>query len=171
VSGGKDWLSVEENGSTAIPGTFAGGDVLKIGLVTVAIANGRKAAETIHNRFQGIQPEKEIKPPVITHEKMLLSYYQSHQRNEADALKTEERLQNLSLEIVSAFTEEQARDEAKRCMSCGACFDCGSCWSYCQDQAIEKPVIKHQTYRFKIDFCKGCSKCAESCPCGVLEMK
>jgi Pyruvate/2-oxoacid:ferredoxin oxidoreductase delta subunit len=69
------------------------------------------------------------------------------------------------------LTEEQVIEEAKRCMSCGSCFDCGTCWSYCQDQAIVKPVIKHEAYKFKLDFCNGCKKCAENCPCGYIEMK
>ncbi len=168
---GKDWIKTDENYLTKVPGTFAGGDALELGLVTIAIFNGRKAAETIHNRFQNIQQEKGIKPPVITHDRMVLSYYESKLRNEPFKLKPEERLNELNLEITSTLTEEQAINESKRCMSCGSCFDCGTCWSYCQDQAIVKPVIKHQTYKFKLDFCNGCKKCADNCPCGYIEMR
>ena len=168
---GKDWIKANENGETNIPNTFAGGDALELGLVTIAIFNGRKAAEAIHNRFQNIQPEPASKPPVVTHDKIMLSYYESKIRNEPFKLSPEKRLSDLNMEITSTLTEEQVLDEAKRCMSCGSCFDCGSCWSYCQDQAIVKPVIKHQAYKFKLDFCNGCKKCAENCPCGYIEMK
>ncbi len=168
---GKEWVKADAAGATGIANTYAGGDVLELGLVTIAIFNGRKAAETIHNRFQNIQPEPVQKPPVITHDKVILSYYESKLRNEAVKLSPEERLKDLNLEITSTLTSEQAIDEAKRCMSCGSCFDCGTCWSYCQDQAIVKPVMKHGTYKFKLDFCKGCNKCAENCPCGYIEMK
>ena len=168
---GKDWIKTDENYLTKIPDTYAGGDALELGLVTIAIFNGRKAAETIHNRFRNIEPEKETKPPTITHDRMVLSYYESKLRNEPFSLTPEDRLKDLNLEITSTLTEEQVIDEAKRCMSCGSCFDCGTCWSYCQDQAIVKPVVKHQTYKFKLDFCNGCKKCAENCPCGYIEMK
>ena len=168
---GKDWIKTDKDFLTKVPNTYSGGDDLELGLVTIAIFNGRKAAETIHNRFQNIQPEPEYKPPVITHDKVILSYYESKLRNEPFKLKPEERLKDLNLEITSTLTEEQVIEEAKRCMSCGSCFDCGTCWSYCQDQAIVKPVVKHETYKFKLDFCNGCKKCAENCPCGYIEMK
>ncbi len=168
---GKDWIKANENYMTGIPETYAGGDALELGLVTIAIFNGRKAAEAIHNRFQNLTPEPERKPPVITHDRMVLGYYESKIRNEPFKLPPEERLKDLNLEITSTLTEEQVIEEAKRCMSCGSCFDCGTCWSYCQDQAIVKPVVRHQTYKFKLDFCNGCKKCAENCPCGYIEMR
>ncbi len=168
---GKEWIKVDENGKTKVPDTYAGGDALELGLVTIAIFNGRKAAEAIHNRFRNIEIKPEVKPPVVTHDRIMLSYYESKLRNEPFKISPEERLTDLNLEITSTLTEDQVIDEAKRCMSCGSCFDCGTCWSYCQDQAIVKPVNKHQTYKFKLDFCNGCKKCAENCPCGYIEMK
>ncbi len=168
---GKEWIMADQDGTTAIANTYAGGDDLELGLVTIAIFNGRRAAETIHNRLQNIQPEPEQKPPVITYDKIILSYYESKLRNEPVRLSPEERLKDLNREITSALTEAQAIDEAKRCMSCGSCFDCGTCWSYCQDQVIVKPLTKHGSYKYKLDFCIGCKKCAENCPCGYIEMK
>ncbi len=168
---GKDWIKVNENGETKLQDTYAGGDALELGLVTIAIFNGRKAAEAIHNRFRDMETKPEIKPPVITHDRIMLNYYESKIRNEPFKIPPEDRLKDLNLEITSTLTEEQVLDEAKRCMSCGSCFDCGTCWSYCQDQAIVKPVGKHQAYKFKLDFCNGCKKCAENCPCGYIEMK
>ncbi len=55
-------------------------------------------------------------------------------------------------------------------MSCGSCFDCGTCWSYCQDGAIIKAAHPGEDYKFKMNFCNGCKKCAEQCPCGYIEM-
>ncbi len=167
----KEWIKVNENGETRIPDTYAGGDALELGLVTIAIFNGRKAAEVIHNRFRNIEIKPQVKPPVITHDRIMLNYFESKLRNEPFKIPPEDRLKDLNLEITSTLTEEQVIDEAKRCMSCGSCFDCGTCWSYCQDQAIVKPVSKHQSYKFKLDFCNGCKKCAENCPCGYIEMK
>lgn len=155
---GKDWIKVDDNGKTQVDKTYAGGDDLDLGLATIAIFQGRKAAETIHNNFQNIVPEPVQKPPVITHDKIILSYYESKLRNEPMKLSPEDRLKDMDVEITSTLTEEQAIEEAKRCMSCASCFDCGTCWSFCQDQAIVKPVIKHQPYKFKLDFCNGCNK-------------
>lgn len=168
---GKDWIKVDSQFKTKEDKVFAGGDNLDLGLVTIAIYQGRKAAETIHNQFRGLQPEPEEELPVINKEKMLLTYYAQKHRNENLKLGIEDRLQELEKEISFTYSEEQVIDEAKRCMSCGHCFDCGSCWSLCQDQAIHKPVVKFQPYTFKLDVCKGCNKCAEACPCGYIEMR
>jgi Pyruvate/2-oxoacid:ferredoxin oxidoreductase delta subunit len=55
-------------------------------------------------------------------------------------------------------------------MSCGMCFDCSTCWSFCQDNAIKKPLTRGDALVFKLEFCTGCKKCAEVCPCGYIEM-
>jgi NADPH-dependent glutamate synthase beta subunit-like oxidoreductase/Pyruvate/2-oxoacid:ferredoxin oxidoreductase delta subunit len=168
---GKDWIKVDENGKTKVNKTFAGGDNIELGLVTIAIYQGRKAAETIHSQFRGIEPELEVDLQIITKDKMVFSYYAEKVRNDNFKLSPEERLKEFDKEISSTYSMEQVIDEAKRCMSCGSCFDCGTCWSLCQDQAIHKPVTKFQPYSFKLDVCKGCNKCAEACPCGYIEMK
>jgi Pyruvate/2-oxoacid:ferredoxin oxidoreductase delta subunit len=56
-------------------------------------------------------------------------------------------------------------------MSCGMCFDCGTCWSFCQDNAIVKPFVKGEIYKVKLEFCTGCKKCFEQCPCGFIDMR
>lgn len=166
-----EWIKVDDDRSTRVDKTYAGGDALELGLVTIAIRDGRKAAESIHNKLQNISPQQFPKLPVITHDKIILSYYQSAQRNEPVRKPPEERLKGLNVEITSTLTAEQAIAEAKRCMSCGSCFDCGTCWSYCSDQAIVRPVVRHGKYEFKLEFCIGCKKCAENCPCGYIDMK
>ncbi len=85
-------------------------------------------------------------------------------------MPVDERLQDMMAEIVSTYSEEDAITEASRCMSCGLCFDCGTCWSFCQDNAIVKPLTKGDPYKFKLEFCTGCKKCSEVCPCGYIEM-
>ena len=39
-----------------------------------------------------------------------------------------------------------------------------------QDNAVIKPMKKGELYSFKLEFCNGCKKCAENCPCGFIEM-
>jgi Pyruvate/2-oxoacid:ferredoxin oxidoreductase delta subunit len=164
-------LRVDDRGETPVPGTFAGGDVLELGIVTTAIYHGRRAAETIHARLRGLPAEAAFAPPVITRERMRLDYYPKQARAAAETVPVAERLQDPHREVNLGLTREQAIAEAKRCMSCGLCFDCGNCWKYCQDQAVIKPLERSQLYRFKLEFCTGCKKCAEECPCGYIEMR
>lgn len=168
---GKDWVKVEENFKTPLDKTYAGGDTIDLGLVTIAIYQGRKAAETIHCTFRGIEPEPEPDLEVVQQNRIVFDYYVNKVRNEPSHISPEDRLKLMDLEITSTFSEDQLIDETKRCFSCGSCFDCGTCWSICQDQVIHKPLTKFQPYTFKLDVCKGCNKCADACPCGYIEMK
>jgi Pyruvate/2-oxoacid:ferredoxin oxidoreductase delta subunit len=168
---GRDWIKADDGGVTKVDGVFAGGDALDLGLVTIAIFQGRIAAETIHRRLRGLPPEPEVeKPPVIKTDHMALGYYEKALRHECEHLGAETRLDEPEAEITHTLSEDDAVAEAARCMSCGSCFDCGTCWSYCQDNAIVKPMEKADRYKFKLEFCKGCKKCAEQCPCGFIEM-
>jgi formate dehydrogenase major subunit len=168
---GKDWVKVDEKFQGCLDKTFSGGDVLNLGLVTIAIYQGRKAAETIHCKFRGVEPEPEPEQEVVKQNRIVMSYYVEKLRAQATHLSPEERVKYLDKEITSTLTEEQVNEEATRCFSCGSCFDCGTCWSMCQDQVIHKPLEKFQRYTYKLDLCKGCNKCAEACPCGYIEMK
>ena len=171
VREGRDWVKIDEHGKTPYDKTYGGGDVTDLGLVTIAIFQGRKAAETIHCTFRGLPIPEEPEAEIVERNRIVMSYYEEKLRNEALHLDPTERLQELEKEISCTYTEEQAIDESKRCFSCGSCFDCGTCWSLCQDQVIHKPLEKFGTYTFKLDTCKGCNKCAEACPCGYIEMK
>ncbi|NCO91743.1 MAG: hypothetical protein GW880_10525, partial [Armatimonadetes bacterium] len=167
---GRDWVKTDDSGKTELEKTWAGGDVINLWLVTGAIFHGRRAAEALHETLRGIESSKPVDPTVVRADKLLLSHYEEKARQEAPELTVEERLATLDAEIRQTLTLDQALAEAKRCMSCGYCFDCGNCWSYCQDNAVVKPLTKGQPYSFKLDFCNGCKKCAEQCPCGYIEM-
>jgi len=167
---GRDWIKVDEGGETKEGMVFSGGDNVNLGLVTIAIAQGRLAADTIHGKLRGIEPVKSNDQPIIKSDKMVLTYYEKILREQCGSISVEDRFNDPDAEIESGLTEEQAVKEAMRCMSCGSCFDCGTCWSYCQDSAIIKPLQAGEPYKFKLEFCKGCDKCAEQCPCGYIEM-
>ena len=175
VREGRDWIKIDDGGRVVlkdepVDSVYAGGDVLDLGLVTVAISQGRLAAQTIHERFRGIEHAPDEKPPVIKSDKILMNYYAEKLRNEQSSLPVDERFADPDAEITSTLTQEQAVEEALRCMSCASCFDCGTCWSFCQDGAIVKPHVHGDKYKFKMEFCQGCDKCAEQCPCGYIEM-
>lgn len=168
---GRDWVKANQFGETQLEKTYAGGDNLDLGLVTIALYQGRRAAETIDFRFRNLEVKEDVLPPIITAERLLLNFYESANRHESDHLEVEDRFKDPWPEITSTLSEADAVAEAMRCMSCGSCFDCGTCWSYCQDQAIIKPLTPGEPYKFKLEFCTGCNKCKENCPCGYIEMK
>ncbi len=166
----REWIKIDDAGKTKVENIFSGGDDFKLGLVVDALFHGRRAAQTIHAQLRGEEPVRDKHLTVISHEKMLLGFYEDKPRNQKTEIPPEERLKEFDREICLTYTEEQLIAEAARCMSCGNCFDCGECWSYCQDGAILKPLRPGEEYKFKMEFCNGCKKCEEQCPCGYIEM-
>jgi NADPH-dependent glutamate synthase beta subunit-like oxidoreductase len=164
-------IATDEQGETKLPGTFAAADDLDLGIVSAALYRGRRAAETIHLRLRGLQPPAGAAPPVLPKDKLRLDYYPKAARTAGATLPAEERLQDPDREVALPLTAAQAVAEAQRCLSCGMCFACDTCWQYCQEQAIQKPVEQGLPYRIKLEFCTGCKKCAEQCPCGYIEMR
>ena len=165
----KGWITVDDNGASETKGIYAGGDVTnQLGLVTEAIGLGRKAAISIDNYLREKEPEKEIELPVVRPDKMNLNHYEEMPRTPSKGVLPAERISNFS-EIAFTFDQNEAIAEAKRCLSCGMCFDCDNCYSYCSDSAVKK-LPKGQHYKFVLETCQGCKKCAEECPCGYVDM-
>jgi NADPH-dependent glutamate synthase beta subunit-like oxidoreductase len=169
---GKDWIKVDDKMKTKLEGVYSGGDNINLGLAIDAIAHGNAAAVAIDEMIDGAQDPLPASAPlgVVLADKMQLGYYEESHRVARTELPVEDRLKDMAAEIASTYTTEEATTEAKRCMSCGKCFDCSTCWSFCQDNAIVKPLIKGEPYKIKLDFCTGCKKCSEVCPCGYIEM-
>lgn len=164
---GKDWIKADEWGATKAEGVYSGGDDIELGLVTIAISQGRFAAEAMDARFRGKQLERHQQPPLVKSDNMKLAWYKDAVRNERQQIPPQER--GFGTEIEKGLTEQQALDEAKRCMSCGMCMDCETCWMYCTNSCFVK-LPKGEHYKVKLEVCNGCKKCAEECPCGYIEM-
>jgi NADPH-dependent glutamate synthase beta subunit-like oxidoreductase/Pyruvate/2-oxoacid:ferredoxin oxidoreductase delta subunit len=167
---GRDWIKTDDSRKTKLDNVYSGGDNINLDIAITAIAHGKEAAGAIHAMITGETPVKEPKP-VISYEKMMLAYYEKKDRQPIAVVPVAERLAAMDKEVVTTWSLAEAVAEAKRCMSCGECFDCGNCWSYCQDNAVIKPLTKGEPYKFKLEFCNGCKKCAENCPCGYIEMQ
>ena len=163
----KGLLKADEWGSTGLEGVHAGGDDIALGLVAIAIAQGRFAAEAIDARFRGKTLEKLVLPPVIKPERVKLGWYKESPRHERLRVPPEQR--GVETEIEAGLSEDDALEEAKRCMSCGMCMDCETCWMYCTNNCFAK-LPKGEHYKIKLEVCNGCKKCAEECPCGYIEM-
>src|SRR5207244_3136894 len=72
-------------------------------------------------------------------------------------------------EVILAFSEEQAIEEANRCFSCGTCNACDNCYLVCPEPCIVRSDRSNGLYKILVDYCKGCRVCIEECPTGCLE--
>jgi NADPH-dependent glutamate synthase beta subunit-like oxidoreductase/Pyruvate/2-oxoacid:ferredoxin oxidoreductase delta subunit len=165
------WFKTDETGKVA-EDVWAGGDDIELGLATIAVYQGRRAAETIHATLRGAEPPKHDERPQIPAARLKLDSYEGKARAERALLAAKERLAEPDAEIDGGITKEQFLSEVTRCLSCGLCFDCEKCWMYCQSSCFAKLEDKRPGHYFKIklELCDGCKKCAEECPCGYLEM-
>jgi NADPH-dependent glutamate synthase beta subunit-like oxidoreductase len=164
----KNWIKVDDWGATQIEGVYAGGDDIGLGLVSIAISQGRFAAEAIDAHLRGKPLEKKLPPPPLPKERLRLDWYKEMPRQERHHVPVEER--GMETEIELGLSEQEALAEAKRCMSCGMCMDCESCWMYCTNNCFVK-LPKGEHYKIKLELCNGCKKCAEACPCGYIELR
>lgn len=77
-------------------------------------------------------------------------------------------------ERIIGFSEEQAKKEGERCMSCGLCFECDNCVIYCPQDAVSRvPKADRTVGRYvqtDYDKCIGCHICADVCPTGYIKM-
>ncbi len=165
------WFAADGGGKVA-DGVWAGGDDLELGLATIAIYQGRRAAEMIHASFRGLAPPQPVERPKIPAARLKLEAYEAKERAERAVLAPGERLALPDAEIDHGITREQFLAEVGRCLSCGFCFDCEKCWMYCQASCfkkVEDPGPGHY-FKIKLELCDGCKKCAEECPCGYVEM-
>ena len=77
-------------------------------------------------------------------------------------------------ERIIGLSEELARAEADRCMSCGMCFECDNCVIFCPQDAVFRVRKDEQTLGRYVDTdyskCIGCHICADVCPSGYIDM-
>ncbi|MEK6749760.1 MAG: NAD(P)-binding protein [Pseudomonadota bacterium] len=77
-------------------------------------------------------------------------------------------------ERMVGLTDDLAKKEAERCMSCGMCFECDNCVIYCPQEAVKKtPKSKSTMGRYVYtDYsrCIGCHICKDVCPTGYIDM-
>ncbi|MCJ7625996.1 MAG: FAD-dependent oxidoreductase, partial [Anaerolineaceae bacterium] len=132
----------QETLETSFPGIFAGGDAVSGSLMIVdAIAAGHKAAHSIDLYLQGKGLDlHEASPPVVHLEteeiqRRLSEKVSPYKRTETIARPAGER-RNDFLEVYAGLTEDEARAEAARCLSCGICSECLQCVYACQADAI-----------------------------------
>ncbi len=154
---------------TGHAGIFAGGDMV-VGerTVTASVGHGKLAARYIDAWLRGDRYQRPIRHPLATFEMLHLPVYSDADPTPQTILPAAQRVSGFE-EVVAAITEEQARYEAQRCLSCGNCFECDNCYAACPENAIIK-LGPERRYRYDYAKCTGCAVCFEQCPCHAIEM-
>ena len=77
-------------------------------------------------------------------------------------------------ERIEGLSEEEAREEADRCMSCGMCLECDNCVIFCPQDAVHRVEKGARTMGRYVETdyvrCIGCHICADVCPTGYIQM-
>lgn len=124
--------------ATNVPGVFAGGDVVT-GPATVvkAVYAGKEAAVSIDRYLKGedIKAGREKNWKEGLADKADLSKVDKVPRVKYPLLEPEARKKDFR-EVGIGFSEEEALQEAKRCLSCGICSECYQCVDACIAKAI-----------------------------------
>lgn len=130
---------------TNIEGIFAAGDATNRGasIAIDAIAEGNRAARAINAYFSGLSMD--FRKPYYSERKVtkeMLSDREKMPRAKMNVRPPEERKNNFE-SVISGFTENEARNEAKRCLQCG-CHDYDSCRliRYANYQSINPERLK-----------------------------
>jgi NADH-quinone oxidoreductase subunit F len=125
VSKWKTVVADEETLQTTVPDVFAGGDVVTgPWTVTGAMGQGKRAAEMIHQYLRGeplkptyepTRPTVEVPTYQMTEEELATIVHRPH----APCRSAAERVGSFE-EVELSLSEEQAMNEAKRCLRCDA---------------------------------------------------
>jgi NADPH-dependent glutamate synthase beta subunit-like oxidoreductase len=138
-------IAVDEAYASSQAGIFAAGDVVTgTSFVIDAVAAGHKSALSIHQYLRGLKMEPARKPalPVARMEPAELAAQvrsgevRRSPRVPSPEMNIEQRIRGFE-EVETGLTEEQARAEANRCLSCGICSECLSCSYECKAGAIQ----------------------------------
>jgi 2-oxoacid:acceptor oxidoreductase delta subunit (pyruvate/2-ketoisovalerate family) len=175
---------------------FAGGDIIDIPRTVVnAVASGKKAAIAIDCDYRGTNfsdVAKEISVgngsalsfskymhwepavpwnihKVVDSEKIVYDYFEKAPRVEQKAEDAGARKNSFNA-YRETFTEDDAQQEASRCMHCGRCIECDNCLIFCPDSSVLPQGGGHVGYEFDYDYCKGCGICFTECPRHVITM-
>lgn len=163
-------LPVDRGQMTTHAGVFAGGDVVPgERSVTVAIGHGRRGAEAVDAWLRDAELPAQDAVNLADFASLNTWYFEDAPRTHRARLEAVRRQTNFE-EVVQGLDQDNARYEARRCMSCGTCFSCDNCFAVCPDNAISKTGLPGQPYLIDLDYCKGCGLCVSECPSGAIDM-
>ena len=167
---------------------WAGGDVARGPRNLIdAIADGRRAAASIHAALTGAEPARtthEVRVELRPGFRRLDSDYDAIPRQRIPSTPTDRRIG--FGEVETGYDEEQARLEGQRCLRCfdnvmlspELCILCGLCVDVCPPDCITIARADHvglgteqqSVLLIDEDLCIRCGLCVNRCPPGALSM-
>jgi NADPH-dependent glutamate synthase beta subunit-like oxidoreductase len=168
---------------TDMAGIFAGGDsVTGPATVIEAIGGGKRAAESIDRFFRGI-PQPSMPPVPVRRGRVdclevPASTKMTLKRPEMTLLNIDRRRTTFQ-QVELGYSENEVREEARRCLRCDICLRCGKCVEICRDKMnvdalqmgyfdFDHPV--KTDFRVTAERCIACGACAANCPTGAMRM-
>jgi heterodisulfide reductase subunit A-like polyferredoxin/siroheme synthase (precorrin-2 oxidase/ferrochelatase) len=122
---------------TNLSGIFAGGDAVGAGGLAIhSIAHGHQAATSIDRYLRGEDLYQGREPAPVHVAEMPARPAKKKPRVAMAKLTVKDRSENFE-EVELGFTEEQAIEEANRCLNCGTCSECLQCITACKAEAID----------------------------------
>ncbi|NCD26046.1 MAG: 4Fe-4S dicluster domain-containing protein [Deltaproteobacteria bacterium] len=161
----RGFIKVNDVNQTTDPKVFAIGDLVKLGLLTQAIGDGRRAATAIDEIITGKRPLS-VTEDMAEELKTRLEYMDpgNHMSETIDYSRM-----NLAYYDPRLSKFESLDQCADECSSCGVCRDCGICEAVCPRGAISREALPAGEFAMVCDpeKCIGCGFCAGACPCGI----
>ncbi len=168
-------IKIDEFGRIGNTNFFAAGDVVQLGsgqplMVVNAVGDGKRVAFNLDKVLRNIPLEPRTVPidVIVDLNRMNMTYFPHFPRVKQAMLAPVAR-RSTQQEVILAYSEEQASEEASRCFSCGTCNACDNCYLVCPEPCIVRSVRSNGLYKILVDYCKGCRVCIEECPTGCLE--
>ena len=168
-------IKIDNFGRLGGTNIFAAGDVVQLGMgqplmVVNAVGDGKRVAFNLDKVLRGEALQARSIPidVIVDLNRMNMTYFPKFPRVQQALLPPASRRKTQD-EVILAFSEEQAVDEASRCFSCGTCNACDNCYLVCPEPCIVRSVRSNGLYKILVDYCKGCRVCIEECPTGCLE--
>jgi len=168
-------IKIDRFGRLGDTNFFAAGDIVQLGsgqplMVVNAVGDGKRVAFNLDKALRGevLEPRKIAIDVIVDLNRMNMTYFPHFPRVKQAMLNPTSRKKTQD-EVILAFSEEQAVEEAGRCFSCGTCNACDNCYLVCPEPCIARSDRSNGLYKILVDYCKGCRVCIEECPTGCLE--
>jgi NADPH-dependent glutamate synthase beta subunit-like oxidoreductase len=168
-------IKIDKFGRLGDTNFFAAGDVVQLGsgqplMVVNAVGDGKRVAFNLDKVLNGkpLEPRSIPIDVIVDLNRMNMTYFPHFPRVQQALLPPTTRRKTQD-EVILAYTEEQAVEEASRCFSCGTCNACDNCYLVCPEPCIARSTRSNGLYKILVDYCKGCRVCIEECPTGCLE--